>query len=200
VSEYLVFDLEIKNAIPTNREPRVRGVRYCRGWEDYAGMGIATVCAYDYVEQRFRVFTDSNKEDFFSLLDGFPPRKLVSFNGKHFDVRVVEACWEYNLSRFIHYDLLALLVEKVGERKGRTLEKCAQANLQVGKVMEGKMAPVEWQTGSKARVIDYCLDDVRLTTLLWEKVLKDGGLIDPVTKRFVRLDGVLTRARQQNLF
>lgn len=198
MAEYFVFDLEIKNAIPTNREPRVQGVRYCEGWEDYAGMGVAVLCAYDYVEQRFRVFMDSNKEDFFSLLGSFPPRNLVSFNGKGFDVQVVKACWGYDLSRFVHYDILELIVRETGDRRGRTLQRCAQANLRVGKVMEGRLAPVEWQMGRKAKVIDYCLDDVRLTTLLWEKILREGGLIDPVTERFLQIE--IGKVSQLSLF
>ncbi len=52
----LIYDVEIAKAVQGKGETRIDGVQYCKGWTDYAGMGVACVCAYDVNEARYRVF------------------------------------------------------------------------------------------------------------------------------------------------
>lgn len=51
----LIYDVEIKKAIPFKNAPRIEGIDYCGGWNDYVNMGISVVGVYDYsTDQRLR--------------------------------------------------------------------------------------------------------------------------------------------------
>ncbi len=41
------------------------------------------------------------------------------------------------------------------------------------------MAPVDWQRGHHGKVIDYCLNDVKLTRQLFELALAGSRVIHP---------------------
>jgi hypothetical protein len=45
-------------------------IQYCGGWRHFEGMGISCIGAYDYAEDRWRVFTWDNRDEFAEL--GFP--------------------------------------------------------------------------------------------------------------------------------
>ena len=84
----VIYDLEIIRAIPGggDKEPRIEGIEYCEGWEDYANMGISCLCAYDYHEGRYRVFTERNQGEWMKL---FANRDIVvGFNSARFDHKV----------------------------------------------------------------------------------------------------------------
>ena len=73
---------------------------------------------------------------------------------------------------------------------GFGLDATAKANQIGGKTGTGELAPINWQRGKIGNVIDYCLEDVRLTKRLIDRVLRLGILQDP---RFP--DQVLTLPR-----
>jgi hypothetical protein len=79
----LIYDIEIKKAIPDKGKRPVESVEYCGGWNDHENMGVSTVCAYDYEEDRYRVFCEDNLEEFSALVDAHDV--IVSFNGIGFD-------------------------------------------------------------------------------------------------------------------
>jgi hypothetical protein len=60
INTALVYDLEIIKAIPERDGSRLDGYDYCEGWHDHANMGVSVIGAFDYVEQRYRVFCWSN--------------------------------------------------------------------------------------------------------------------------------------------
>lgn len=113
INTALVYDLEIIKAIPERDGSRLDGYDYCEGWHDHANMGVSVIGAFDYVEQRYRVF-----------------------------------CWS-NFASFI--------------------ELCAQR------------APLLWQRGKIGDVIDYCLNDVRLTKRLFDEIVAERPLVCPKT-------------------
>lgn len=62
---------------------------------------------------------------------------------------------------------------------GFTLDAVCTANLGLGKTGHGALAPVQWQRGQIGAVIDYCLNDVRITRQLLERIQKHGWIVDP---------------------
>ena len=52
----------------------------------------------------------------------------------------------------------------------------------------GGNAPVLWQQGKIGQVIDYCLNDVYLTTLLYFKIMSQGYIINPKTNRKLKIN------------
>jgi len=85
----LIYDIEIKRAIAINGVPERPGIDYCFGWDDVEGMGISCVCAYDYWQDRYRVFMEDNLAEFNALAVMRVP--LVGFNNIKFDNAVLMA-------------------------------------------------------------------------------------------------------------
>ena len=181
----LIYDLEIVKAIPDRKKAREPGIEYCAGWEDHANMGVSVIGAYDAIEDRFRVFTKEAFSDFEALARD---RMVIGFNSIHFDDRVLAAI---GINVTTQWDLLQELWVSAGlsrefqfpKNLGFGLDATAKANGFGGKTGWGGYAPVQWQRGEYGRVIDYCLEDVRLTWKLVEKVANAGILRDPRNPR-----------------
>ena len=165
----LIYDIEIVKAIPDRNKPSEPGIEYCAGWDDHANMGVSVIGAYDFVEDRYRVFTEGTFGDFAALAE---ERILIGFNSVHFDDRVLAA---NGINVTTEWDLLQELWVSAGlgrqfqypSHAGFSLDATAKANGLGSKTGWGGSAPIDWQRGEYGRVIDYCLQDVRLT---WQLV------------------------------
>ena len=185
----LIYDIEIKKCIQGRHEPkRHEGMEYCDGWHDHANMGISVIGAYDYVEDRTRVFCDDNMGDFLDLCDDRDV--LVGFNSIAFDNAVIAAT--IGIPAFPEakcYDLLRELWAAAGlppEFEGKThggfgLDATCEKNFGTRKSGNGELAPVLWQQGKIGKVVDYCLNDIRLTKQVFDRVLGLGSLRHPKT-------------------
>ncbi|HVA19345.1 MAG TPA: ribonuclease H-like domain-containing protein [Solirubrobacteraceae bacterium] len=186
----LVYDIEIGRAILGRNDATEPGIEYCAGWHDYANMGISVIGAYDYAEDRARVFCRDNALEFKRVIERSDI--LVGFNNLAFDNKVIEACWGPDLQlpegwQAKCYDLLVEIWGAAGlppqfhprTHGGYGLDAMAMENFQTHKTGNGALAPAMWQRGQLGEVIDYCLNDIRLTKQLFDKVLKDGTLISP---------------------
>lgn len=176
----LIYDTEIVEAIPSKKEPIIPGIKYCKGWGDHAGMGISCICAYDYKTDRYRVFTESNKDQFADLIKKHV--LLIGFNNINFDNKVIKATWDIDIEPRECYDILEKIKKVVGTFSVCSLDAYCKANFNQGKAGYGRHAPVEWQQGKIGNVIDYCLEDVRLTKKLFDTIQRDGSVIDPKNK------------------
>jgi RNase H-like protein len=184
----IIFDLEIVKAILGRNERPLDGVQYCEGWGDHAGMGISVLGALDFEKGRYRVFCGDNREAFRDLV--VEADLLVSFNGKGFDSKVTSACWSIDTMSKPHYDILEeLRMAHGGQIKGLGLGPTIAANFPEvgGKSGFGGQAPLDWQAGKIGTVIDYCLEDVRLTAMLFSEILSTQYLRSPVTGAEVAL-------------
>lgn len=180
----LIYDIEIKKAILGKKDQPIEGIEYCKGWGDHAGMGISCIGAYDYVEQRYRVFMDDNIGEFQKLVDS---RKLiVSFNGLAFDNRVCAANGVV-VRDDRSYDILVELWAAAGlgphftfpTHVGFGLDAVGEANFGIRKTGHGALAPVDFQLGNYGALIDYCLNDVAMTKRAFDKIIGAGELVDP---------------------
>lgn len=175
----LIYDTEIIRAIPSN-EPLVPGIQYCRGWKDFENMGIGVIGCHS------SIYGD------FTLLDNFGELELlasdhdeiVGFNSSRFDDLLLRA---NGIDVTTIYDLLTEAWVADGlppvytrgvTLAGYNLDNLARLAFGEQKTGSGELAPVLWQQGKKQEVIDYCLNDVRLTKKLYEKRKE---LISPVS-------------------
>lgn len=110
--DYLVYDIEIKNAVPLETEERIEGIAYCEGWKDFQGMGLACVCAFDSRLQRERVFMGDNLIIFQSLAEHCN-MLLVGFSNSLFDDHVLAASG-ITIPAHRRYDLQCLIWEATG--------------------------------------------------------------------------------------
>jgi len=185
----LIYDCEIIKAIEDKRHPKQEGIEYCDGWQDHANMGISCVCCYDYDTGRYRVFLNDNDEGWDLLQYAFNHNSgpLVGFNNIGFDNKLLRAnefvvddshCYDIlqqiwvadNLTPEFHYP----------SHIGYSLDAVLSANFpNLQKSGHGALAPVLWQQGRLGQVIDYCLEDIRLTKKVLDKILKTGRLLNP---------------------
>lgn len=186
----IIYDIEIAKAIPSPNSYCEKGIKYCGGWSDHARMGISVIGVYDYVEDRYRTFCADNSDEFTALWDN---RDLcVGFNNIPFDNAVIRATkdadWQcpddvrcYDLLREIW---IASGLEPEFNRKthgGVGLDAVCERNFGAKKSGNGALAPVDWQRGKYGTVIDYCLNDIRLTKKLFDLVLSGKPVINPKT-------------------
>ncbi|MBY4723994.1 MULTISPECIES: ribonuclease H-like domain-containing protein [Burkholderia] len=179
----LIYDIEIAKAILGRGETRIDGIQYCDGWQDHAGMGISVIGAYDYAEARYRVFCADNFEAFLELCSDRAP--LVSFNGIGFDDKVINAELGKDIGLMpssFRYDLLAEIWRAAGldptyggnSHAGYGLDATCEANFGIRKSGNGAHAPIAWQQGRIGEVIDYCINDIRLTKRLFDHAVVLG--------------------------
>lgn len=182
----VLYDAEIKNAIPEKGVAPLEGVTYCRGWHDKVGMGVSVICAYVWGEG-YRVYLDDNMSAFKELVEA-PETLLVGYNNKAFDDPLIEEALGIHVPVNHSYDLLRAVRiargESGGSVGGPSLDRLCQANFLPGKNGSGAFAPILWQRGKHGQVISYCLQDVMMTKKLIELVI-DGRLRDPDSGRIL---------------
>lgn len=181
----VVYDIEIVNAIPDRKTSNKDGIKYCKGWGDYANMGVSVIGAYDYAEDRTRVFCKDNIDEFFSLVKS--SNVLVGFNNIPFDNKVLDYVAQMPPDSARYYDILRELWVASGltttfsfpTHMGFGLDVTCRANGLSPKTGDGALAPVQWQRGEIGTVIDYCLNDVLMTKQLLDKINTKGWLTSP---------------------
>lgn len=182
----LIYDCEIENAIATKNEPKQDGIEYCAGWRDFQNMGISVICAYDYALDNYRVFCRDNFDKFQDLVN--QREIIIGYNSLAFDNRLCET------NKIIvpddkSYDVLSEIWKAKGlegyfdtkhkERyMGTGLDNMCKVNFGTRKSGYGALAPVQWQKGEVGNVIDYCLNDVKLTKQLVDQIIYTGHLLD----------------------
>jgi hypothetical protein len=182
-----IYDLEIERGILGKNEEPLDDVLYCRGWTDYEGMGISVVgvCEIDTaVPHRpvYSVFLADNLRYLVRLAHS-KADLLVGFNNIGFDDNVLDAStesdWTYYTSHIPRFDIQREIWLAQGyptdrfDREvhaGFSLNAMCAANGLPSKTGSGAMAPVLWQRGQTARVINYCLHDVALTYALLDLI------------------------------
>jgi len=179
MSNIIVYDLEIKK--------RIDGIEVT--WDDHDKMGISTLVAYDYNDKRFHVYMDDNINDFIERLL-VPGTHIVTFNGKHFDDKVLASVqgslYPTEETNTRHIDLLEEIIQ-ITERRAK-LDDVLRETLgaQMVKSGSGAFAPELWAAGKIGELIDYNLVDTLRTKQLFEFVSKHGYMI--VYGRIVNID------------
>jgi len=189
----IIYDCEIIRAIPSEKEPVIKGIDYCKGWKDFFGMGISVICCYDYDTELYRVFLKDNFNEFSDLVDSTD--LVIGFNSINFDNKLCEA-QGINIPEEISWDLMRELMKSAGTKShsGFSLNACAKVNLHMDKTNKGANAPVLWQRGKFGTVIDYCLSDVYITKRLVDIVIENESLINPKnTYRSLHIDSPYNR-------
>ena len=146
----LIYDCEIIKAIQGKNEELRQGIEYCQGWRDFENMGISCIGAYDYEEDRYRVFCADNFADFQSLVDGHDV--IVGFNSIGFDNKLCAAN-AILVPDEKSYDILVEVWLAAGlgplfeypSHIGFGLDAICQANFGQKKTGHGAVAPVQWQ-------------------------------------------------------
>jgi DEAD/DEAH box helicase domain-containing protein len=135
------------------------------GWSSVDKLKVALVVTWDE-RNGIRTWYEEDVPRLLMELRNFQP--IITFNGEHFDFKVLSAYGRVDFLISKSTDMLAILSQTLGFRV--KLESVARATLGRGKSGSGKESVDWWQSGDpekRQQVADYCRQDVELTRDLY---------------------------------
>lgn len=149
----VVFDLETQHDFAS-----VGGFQFAEK------LGVSVGVAYHVGERRFRHFEEPQMGELVSLLQS--ASRIVGFNIRRFDLRVLSAYTDADLFDLPCCDLLEDIEHHLGHRV--RLDSLVQQTLGIKKSADGSTALKWWREGRLDLIRDYCQQDVEMTRRLWE--------------------------------
>jgi DEAD/DEAH box helicase domain-containing protein len=141
------------------------------------------------------VLFDSRTDDYYEFVEGQVPAllehiqqldRVVGFNIKRFDYRVLSAYTRLDFSQIPTLDILEKVKDQLGYRL--PLDHLASVTLNAGKTADGLDALRWWREGKMAKILEYCRSDVAITRDLYLFGLKHRYLLfQNKAKQTVRL-------------
>lgn len=127
------------------------------GWQSIHQFGLAVAVTWD-AEHQFREWYESDAATLVTELARYT--RIITFNGNRFDLEVLRGYTPIAQLQARSLDLLASLKEKLGHRV--SLSSLARETLGREKSGAGLEAVQWWRAGERAKVINYCRNDVQL--------------------------------------
>lgn len=144
---YLVLDIETQKL-----------AQEVGGWDHIDKLGISVACAYDSKTAQFLSYEE---KDIKKLIELCEERLIVGYNIRGFDLPVMVP-YGLKLQGLDVFDIM-FDIQTLTRRPALKLDSIAQATLGTGKSADGLMA-VEWyKKGEIQKIIEYCLQDVKVT-------------------------------------
>jgi len=170
----IVFDIETSNLFQDVAS------------NDPVALDLSVVCIYDYENDKYKSFTKETLSDLWPIIE--KTDLLIGFNSDHFDIPLLNKYYSGDLKKIKSLDLLKEIKNSLGRRI--KLDTIAEATLGKNKSGHGLEAVVWWKKGEKQKVIDYCIDDVRITKDIYEYALKNKSLkyLDGKKIKEIKLD------------
>lgn len=159
----IVFDIETRNTFQE------------AGSNDPKDLDISVVCTYDYSTDSYASFLQEDFPKLWKLLE--TADMLITFNGDHFDIPLLNKYYAGDLTKIKSLDLLVEVRNSLGRRI--KLDSIAEATLGKNKIAHGLEAITWWKNGEIDKIIKYCLEDVKITKEIYEYALKNGKLLYP---------------------
>lgn len=156
----IVFDIETRNTFEDV------------GKADPSLLDISIVCIYDYETNEYMSFVQEELGKLWPILERAD--QLITFNGDHFDIPLLNKYYDGDLNKINSLDLLVEFRNGLGRRVG--LGNIAEATLGVGKSGHGLQAIEWWKKGDIESIRKYCLQDVKVTKEVYEYALKHKKL------------------------
>jgi DEAD/DEAH box helicase domain-containing protein len=132
-------------------------------------LNVSVACAYDSKTDQFLSFRE---EEMSKLIELCEERLVIGYNIRGFDLVVLSryGLEAKNLDIFdIMYDLQTLTRQQYLK-----LEAVARGTLGTGKSADGLMAVEWWKQGQIQKIIDYCMQDVKVTRDLFQFGRQNG--------------------------
>ena len=139
---------------------------------DPSTMNLTVACIHDTETDAFTSYTVEELPKLWPIFERAD--LLVGYNSDHFDIPILNRYYPGDLSKIRSLDLLAEIKNVLGRRI--KLDSVAEGTLGKKKSGNGLDAIKWWNEGKKDKVIQYCIDDVRITKDIYEYALKNGHL------------------------
>lgn len=157
----ITFDIETKNLFSDV------------GSNDPTALDISVVCIHDSLDDTYSSFLQSDFPKLWPILE--QADMLITFNGDHFDIPLLNKYYTGDLTKIKSLDLLVEVRNSLGRRI--KLDTLAEATLGKNKAGHGLEAITWWQNGEIDKIIKYCIEDVRITKELYDYAMKNKKLL-----------------------
>ena len=144
---FLIVDIETQNL-----------VQDVGGWDHVDKLKISVACAYDSKTDQMLSFRENEIP---KLLELCEDRLVIGYNVRGFDLIVLQA-YGLKLEGLDVFDIMYDL-ETLTRQRYLKLEHVARGTLGAGKSADGLMAVEWWKQGEVQKIIDYCMQDVKVT-------------------------------------
>jgi DEAD/DEAH box helicase domain-containing protein len=144
---FLVIDIETQNL-----------VQDVGGWDHIDKLKVSVACAFDSKTEQFTSYTEKELPKLFELCE---ERLVVGYNIRGFDLPVLVP-YGLEMKNLDVFDLMYDL-EALTRQRYLKLEYVAQGTLGAGKSADGLMAVEWWKAGLIDKIIEYCIQDVKVT-------------------------------------
>jgi hypothetical protein len=153
-------------------------IKRSKNIEDAFKGKVGLGCAVLWDDDRPHVYNAKNHDDLIEHLES--ASRLVSYNGREFDIPVLEAIFKKPIDEpEDHYDILQEIWKALPHKtKGYSLDNVAHRTLDRRKQRESAGVPELFQRGRWAEGIDHCIHDVFLTRKLYDHIDAHGWIID----------------------
>ena len=142
------------------------------GSNEPTSLDISVVCIHDSETDSFSSFIESDIKGLWPILESADA--IVTWNGDHFDIPILNKYYSGDLTKIKSIDLMREVQTVLGRRL--KLDSVASATLGTSKSGNGAEAVEWWRKGKVDKVIEYCIDDVRITRALYDYAMKNGCL------------------------
>lgn len=156
----ITFDLETKNFFQDV------------GSNDPADLDISVVCIHDSLDDSYKSFLEQDFNKLWPILE--QADLLITWNGDHFDIPLLNKYYPGDLVQIKSLDLMREVQKSLGRRL--KLDTAAEATLGANKTGHGADAMILWQKGEIEKLINYCINDVKLTKELYDYAIANGKL------------------------
>ncbi len=133
---------------------------------------ILVVCIYDSETDKYSSYTKEQLGDLWPILEHAD--LLIGYNNNGFDTPILNQHYSGDLTNIGSLDLLDEIKKSLGYRI--KLDSVAEATLGRKKTGHGLEAIEWWKQGRYDDVINYCIEDVRITKDIYDYALKNGSL------------------------
>jgi DEAD/DEAH box helicase domain-containing protein len=156
----IVFDIETRNAFQDV------------GKWDPTLLDISVVCTYDSETGEYQSYLQEDLHKLWPILERAD--MLITFNGDHFDIPLLNKYYSGDLAKIKSLDLLKEIRKVLGFRIG--LDNIASATLGKGKTAHGLEAIEWWKKGEIEKIIKYCISDVEVTKQVYDYAMGNKKL------------------------
>jgi DEAD/DEAH box helicase domain-containing protein len=157
----LTFDIETTNTFDEVGSPNA---------ED---LDLAVVCVHDSETHEMTHYFKEDLGKLWPLIE--QADMLVSFNGDHFDIPLLNKYYAGDLTQIKSLDLLVEIRKSLGRRI--KLDDIASATLGESKTADGLQSIIWWRQGKIDEVIAYCKQDVVVTRKVYDFAMQNGHLL-----------------------
>lgn len=156
----ITFDLETKNFFQDI------------GSNDPTDLDISVLCIHDSLTDEYTSYLEKDFNKLWPIIE--QADMLITWNGDHFDIPILNKYYPGDLSKIKSLDLMKEVQKKLGRRL--KLDSVGEATLGRNKSGNGADAVNWWRSGEIEKIIYYCIEDVRLTKDLYDYAIANKFL------------------------